>query len=197
MGPFNNSTLLCDGTKEVRMTSRVSGGVAEELLIVPCMDCTDLLTWTEWGPCPEDLSVDEMLTVTTRCRRRGSETFGFETEKGGVVTSPNYPHRYPPNLYPPKRQTIRAEQGQVLVLEFTAFETNCYSDHLTIEDGDGTTLWRGNAESLGKTIAISMGKSNAIQCFPLLSGVEATLCTSISKQTQTLNSSAGVSTGRR
>jgi len=138
--PFNNSTLLCDGTKEVRMTSRVSGGVAVELLIVPCMDCTDLLTWTEWGPCPEDLSVDEMLTVTTRCRRRGSETFGFETEKGGVVTSPNYPHRYPPNLYPPKRQTIRAEQGQVLVLEFTAFETNCYSDHLTIEDGDGTTL---------------------------------------------------------
>ena len=58
----------------------------------------------------------------------------------GVVTSPNYPHCYPPNLYPPKRQTIRAEQGLVLVLEFTAFETNCYSDHLTIEDGDGTTL---------------------------------------------------------
>ena len=67
------------------MTSRVGGGVAEELMIVPCMDCTDLLTWTDWGPCQEVPSVDEMLTltVTTRCRRRGSETFGFESEKGG------------------------------------------------------------------------------------------------------------------
>merc|ERR1711971_381042 len=167
---FNNKTLLCGGTtKEVRMTSKVGGGVVEELLIVPCMDCSDLLTWTEWGPCPEvlaeNLSVDEemMPTLETRCRRRGSETFGFEEEKGGVVTSPNYPHRYPPNLY--KSETIRAEQGLVLVLEFTAFETNCYSDHLTIEDGDGTTLVDRQCGRYGQTHCDFNGQ---IQCNPTL-----------------------------
>merc|ERR1719209_664884 len=101
--------------------SEVGGGVVEELAIVPCLDCTDLLTWTPWEPCAENHSVEEMLTVTTRCRRRGSETFGFEKESGGVVTSPNYPTNYPSNLW--KTDTIRAEQGLVIVLEFTAFYT--------------------------------------------------------------------------
>ena len=60
----------------------------------------------------------------------------------GVVTSPNYPGNYPNNLE--KTETIQVEQGLVLLLQFTAFDVSyqstCPSDHLTITDGDGTTL---------------------------------------------------------
>ena len=71
----------------------------------------------------------------------------------GVVTSPNYPGMYPDNLE--KTQTIQVEQGWILALEFTEFDMSTYGDtaynvenhgfgcpydHLTITDGDGTTL---------------------------------------------------------
>ena len=60
----------------------------------------------------------------------------------GIVTSPNYPGPYPHNLK--QTQAIRVEQGQILSLEFTSFDleyySNCTFDHLTIMDGDGTTL---------------------------------------------------------
>ena len=74
----------------------------------------------------------------------------------GNVTSPNYPDRYPTNLE--KTDTIQVERGLVISLHFTYFdievqynfdyEENEYdyeyiigcSDHLTITDGDGTTL---------------------------------------------------------
>ena len=60
----------------------------------------------------------------------------------GEVTSPNYPDNYPNNLE--KTQTIRVEEGLVLSLQFTAFDieahSSCDYDHLTITDGDGTTL---------------------------------------------------------
>ena len=61
----------------------------------------------------------------------------------GFVTSPNFPGEYPNNLA--KTQTIQVEQGQILSLQFTAFDTkgdilNCVSNYLTITDGDGTTL---------------------------------------------------------
>ena len=84
--PFNNGTLYCgtNGTKMVKLTSEVGGGVAEELTIVPCIDCTDLLMWTPWQPCAEDHAEEELLNVKTRCRTRGSETVGFENEKGGM-----------------------------------------------------------------------------------------------------------------
>ena len=61
----------------------------------------------------------------------------------GEVTSPNYPGNYPNNLE--KTQTIRVEEGLVISLQFTAFDIHqrwngrC-SDHLTITEGDGTTL---------------------------------------------------------
>ena len=60
----------------------------------------------------------------------------------GEVTSPNYPNKYPNDLE--KTQTIRVEEGLILSLQFTAFDIqshyNCRYDHLTIMDGDGTTL---------------------------------------------------------
>ena len=60
----------------------------------------------------------------------------------GVVNSPNHPGNYPQNLE--KTDTIQVEQGLIISLEFTAFDiefdSNCRWDHLTITDGDGTTL---------------------------------------------------------
>ena len=61
----------------------------------------------------------------------------------GEVTSPNYPNNYPNYLQ--KTQTIRVKEGLVLSLQFTAFYIESHSsgycyDHLTITDGDGTTL---------------------------------------------------------
>ena len=60
----------------------------------------------------------------------------------GEVTSPNYPNPY----YLQKTQTIRVKEGLVLSLQFTAFDIDgpylfgyC-DDHLTITEGDGTTL---------------------------------------------------------
>ena len=62
----------------------------------------------------------------------------------GIVTSPNYPGKYPNNLE--NSQTIKVEEGLAISLEFTAFNieysSTCRYDHLTITDGDGTTLMR-------------------------------------------------------
>ena len=60
----------------------------------------------------------------------------------GVITSPNYPANYPDNLE--QTHMIQVEEGLILLLEFTAFniqyDSICLNDHLTITDGDGTTL---------------------------------------------------------
>ena len=61
----------------------------------------------------------------------------------GVVTSPNYPGNYPNDLE--KTETIQVEKGLIISLHFTAFDIEscgsiCGCDHLTITDGDGTTL---------------------------------------------------------
>ena len=56
----------------------------------------------------------------------------------GVVTSPNYPCNYPNNLN--VTETITVKEGMVVVLEFTAFNTEADRDKLTIRDGDGTIL---------------------------------------------------------
>ena len=69
-----------------------------------------------------------------------------------MVKSPNYPGKYPDNLQ--KTETIQVEEGLILSLQFTAFDIHesssgsCY-DHLTIMDGDGTTLME---KSCGSTI---------------------------------------------
>ena len=60
----------------------------------------------------------------------------------GVLTSPNYPGNYPNNLE--KIEMIEVEEGLIISLQFTAFDIEpyftCGYDHLTITDGDGTTL---------------------------------------------------------
>ena len=60
----------------------------------------------------------------------------------GVVTSPNYPAKYPPHIE--KTEKIEVEIGKVLRLEFTRFDVsvcdNCTCDHVEIKDGDGKTL---------------------------------------------------------
>ena len=63
-------------------------------------------------------------------------------KREGVVTSRNFPNKYPNNLL--KTETITADEGMVLRLEFTAFNVEnhrrCRYDHLKIIDGDGTVL---------------------------------------------------------
>ena len=60
----------------------------------------------------------------------------------GVISSPNYPNNYPNNLG--KTEMIKVEEGLIISLQFTAFDiescSSCGCDHLTIMDGDGTTL---------------------------------------------------------
>ena len=78
---FNGQTLYCgtNGTKEVQTRSLVGGGVMEEVTNIPCMNCTDLLTWTSWGPCTEP----GQNNPGAICRKRGNEMIGFEEEYGG------------------------------------------------------------------------------------------------------------------
>ena len=57
----------------------------------------------------------------------------------GVVTSLNYTScKYTNNLN--ATETITVKEGMVVVLEFTAFNTEANIDKLTIRDGDGTIL---------------------------------------------------------
>ena len=72
-------------------------------------------------------------------------------ETTGVVTSPDFPGDYPNDLE--KIFTIKVEEGLAVFLEFTAFNVEysptCRYDHLTITDGDGTTLME---KSCGSTL---------------------------------------------
>ena len=90
---------------------------------------------------------------------------------------------YPHNLE--KMHKIQVKQGLVLVMEFTLFDiafnticqrSNCTCDHLTIIDGDGTTLmgrscgYYGNINIEGERISSSMpptiiSKSNVVNFF--------------------------------
>jgi len=80
---FNGDTLFCsntgsNGTIEVKLTSNISGGVMEEVNVTPCQDCTDLLTWTAWGPCT---SARGWVNNGMECRHRGNYVLGFEEEE--------------------------------------------------------------------------------------------------------------------
>jgi len=84
----------------------------------------------------------------------------------GVVTSPNYPFTYPHNLE--KTETIQVEQGLIISLEFTDFriqyvleyEYNC-RDHLTITDGDGTTLLEKSCGNPASIYGVVIGGQEA------------------------------------
>ena len=76
--PFNGDTLFCihggNGTREMKTTSSIGGGVVKEVTIVPCFDCADLLTWSDWKPCTDRGSERRL------CRQRGDDMIGFEKE---------------------------------------------------------------------------------------------------------------------
>ena len=89
----------------------------------------------------------------------------------GEVTSPNYPNNYPNGLK--KTQTIRVEEGLILALQFTAFDieydSDCYYDHLTITDGDGTTLME---KSCGNSLPADIrSTSNVVNLLFITNGV--------------------------
>ena len=80
----------------------------------------------------------------------------------GNVTSPNYPNNYPNGLE--KTDTIQVEEGLILSLQFTAFDIEsdptCRYDHLTITDGDGTTLME---KSCGNSLPAAIrSRSNVV-----------------------------------
>ena len=67
-----------------------------------------------------------------------------------MVTSPNHPNNYPNDLQ--KTNRIEVEEGLVVAMQFTAFDveshSTCYYDHLTIKNGDGTTLMEKTCGSI-------------------------------------------------
>ena len=93
----------------------------------------------------------------------------------GVVTSPNYPGNYPSKLE--KTETIQVQEELIISLHFTAFNIQAWydfdsdtyeidyesiigcRDHLTITDGDGTTLME---KSCGSTIPADIRSTSNI-----------------------------------
>jgi len=68
-----------------------------------------------------------------------------ELRTHGFAFSPNYPRNYPDNYE--NSQTISVEEGNILILHFTAFNieshSHCWYDYMEIIDGDGSQLmWR-------------------------------------------------------
>ena len=88
---FKDTAVLCgkNGTKTVTKRRYTSNGAIEERVVTPCLDCTDMLTWTAWAPCTH-------LTFAfegTKCRQRGNDEFGFEEEtcdSEQIVSSTSY-----------------------------------------------------------------------------------------------------------
>ena len=94
----------------------------------------------------------------------GGDRFGkifLNSIATGNVTSPNYPDNYPNSVR--KTETIQVEQGLILSLQFTAFDiqadSTCDYDHLTITDGDGTTLME---KSCGTTLPANITSTSNI-----------------------------------
>ena len=72
--------------------------------------------------------------------------------RGGALTSPNYPEKYPNNAT--NTQTIRVPEGKRIRILFTLFEVGSTSygsiskvDYVTITDKDGTRLAHHDAYS--------------------------------------------------
>jgi hypothetical protein len=92
--------------------------------------------------------------------------------RAGVFTSPNHPGHYPNNFK--KTETIQVEQGMVVSLDFTAFNIEyhrtCRYDHLTVMDGDGTTLMEkscgtslpANIRSRSNIVKLSFGTDGSV-----------------------------------
>ena len=99
------------------------------------------------------------------------QTFSFSSNTSctGVLTSPNYPGNYPDNLE--KIEMIEVEEGLIISLQFTAFDIEpyftCGFDHLTITDGDGTTLME---KSCGSTIPADIRSTSNIVKLVFITG---------------------------
>ena len=98
----------------------------------------------------------------------------------GVITSPNYPDHYPHNLV--RTETIQVSEDQILSLEFTAFDIQwhpiCIADHLTITDGDGTTLMGKSCGSSKDGNILTVGSGDQLG---------STLPANITSRTNTVN----------
>jgi len=96
----------------------------------------------------------------------------YEEQQKGVFTSPNHPGHYPNNFK--KTEMIQVEQGMVVSLDFTAFNIEyhrtCRYDHLTVMDGDGTTLMEkscgtslpANIRSRSNIVKLSFGTDGSV-----------------------------------
>ena len=106
------------------------------------------------------VKVSTVLMELSKCVLRSL----LKTLCTGVVTSPNHPVNYPNNLE--KTETIQVEQGLIISIEFTAFniafqygDPTCPNDHLTITDGDGTTLMEKSCGSTSDGNVVIGGES--------------------------------------
>jgi len=86
-----------------------------------------------------------------------------EQPTSGVLTSPNYPERYPNSL--DLVQKIQVPEGNTIWIRFTDFECEPGADHLIIRDHDGTVLGTYNvdpgfSEALWRTPMVSI--TNAV-----------------------------------
>ena len=61
--------------------------------------------------------------------------------KSGVLTSPNYPERYPNNH--DSTQTIQVAEGKIINFTIKDFNTEREYDYVEITDEDGTNLTPG------------------------------------------------------
>ena len=89
----------------------------------------------------------------------------FHTVRG-VLTSRNFPDNYPNDVA--RTHIIKVQDGTSVSFEFTAFDIEwhetCKNDHLTIRDGDGTTLMEKRCgSSLPANTIIS--RSNIVELY--------------------------------
>ena len=103
--------------------------------------------------------------------------FEFILKATGVLTSPNHPGLYPPNLN--KTQTIVVESGKILRLNFTSFDVHGFpsqspcDDFVKITDGNGTTLMDNSCGYLigGYLPRIITTRSNRVEIFFHTNGI--------------------------
>jgi len=107
-------------------------------------------------------------SMSMKCDSEKTRRSGLDQNRVcGEVTSPNYPDKYP-NNFKNKMKTIEVEKGSEITLSFTAFkvewdswDSSCPYDHLTIEDGDGSTLME---KTCGNSLPEDMvSKSNVVK----------------------------------
>merc|ERR1711962_1836641 len=114
-----------------------------------------------------EMKIDNKLPM--RCNSEKTWSGLDQNRVCGEVTSPNFPDKYPNNLEN-KTNTIEVEKGSEITLNFTAFkvewdswDSSCPYDHLTIKDGDGSTLME---KTCGQSLPENLvSKSNVVKLY--------------------------------